>query len=432
MIFRSYDIRGIYPSEVNEKLAYKIGRNLVSLLKAKEIVVGKDARNSSDKLFNSLAKGITDAGADVIDIGFSCTPMFYFVSGKNKASIMITASHLPEKYNGFKLCREKAKVLSKEEIKKVMAGNIPNNVSGRQGKIIKKDLLKDYIDFNLKYLNKKKHSLKIVFDAGNGMGGYTIPKIFKQIPNVKLIELYTNLDFSFPNHFPNPLKHETLKDLQKKVKEEKADFGFATDGDADRVILVDEKGEIVSSDILIALLSKQLLKRKEKIIYDLRSSKIVAETITANGGIPIRSKVCHSYINALMRKEKAIFGGELSGHLYFKKNNYAESVFIPVALVMNMLSNGKSLSEVLKPFRKYYSSGELNFAAKESKFKGIEANYKKEAKSIDHLDGLTIFFNRWWFNLRRSNTEDLLRLNLEADTKELMERKKKELVSSLK
>src|SRR3989344_7048764 len=210
---------------------------------------------------------------------------------------------------------------------------------------------------------------------------------------------------------------------------EKADFGFATDGDADRVILVDNKGEIVSSDILVALLSEQF---NGKIVYDLRSSKIVAETILANGGIPIRSKVGHSCINALMRTEKAIFGGELSGHLYFKKNNYAESAFIPVALVMNMLSNGKSLSEILKPFRKYYSSGELNFTAKESKFKGIEAHYKKEAQKIDHLDGLTIFFNRWWFNLRRSNTEDLLRLNLEADTKELMERKKKELVSLLK
>ena len=429
MIFRSYDIRGIYPSEVNEKLAYNIGRNFVSLLKAKEVIVGRDARDSSIKLFKALAEGITYQGAKVIDIGLCCTPMFYYVSGKNKASIMITASHLPQKYNGFKLCREKAQVLSKEEIKKVMAVNIPKNVAGKKGKIIKKDFLKDFIDFNLKFLKKNGHSLKIVFDAGNGMGGYTIPKIFRRIKNIKLIELYTDLDFSFPNHFPNPLKYETLRDLQKKVMKEKADFGFATDGDADRVILVDNKGEIVSSDILVALLSEQF---NGKIVYDLRSSKIVAETILANGGIPIRSKVGHSCINALMRTEKAIFGGELSGHLYFKKNNYAESAFIPVALVMNMLSNGKSLSEILKPFRKYYSSGELNFTAKESKFKGIEAHYKKEAQKIDHLDGLTIFFNRWWFNLRRSNTEDLLRLNLEADTKELMERKKKELVSLLK
>ena len=430
MIFNSYDIRGVYPSEIDEKLAYKIGRNFVSLLKAKEVVVGRDARNSSDKLFNYLAGGITDAGAKVIDIGLSCTPMFYFVSGKNKASIMITASHLPQKYNGFKLCRENARVLGVEEIKKVISKSNLVEVKNK-GRIIKKDFLKEFIDFNLNFL-KIKRSLKIVYDAGNGMGGYTIPKIFRRIKNVKLIELYTNLDFSFPHHFPNPLKHETLKDLQKKVLEVNADFGFATDGDADRVILVDEKGDIVSSDILIALLSKHLLKRKEKIIYDLRSSKVIAETIAANGGIPIRSKVGHSYINALMRKEKAVFAGELSGHLYFKENNYAESSFIPVALVMNILSDGKNLSDVLKPFRKYYSTGEINFTAKESKLKDLENKYMKEAKKIDYLDGLTMFFDGWWFNLRRSNTEDLLRLNLEADTKELMERKKKELVRLIK
>ncbi|HLC89276.1 MAG TPA: phosphomannomutase/phosphoglucomutase, partial [Candidatus Nanoarchaeia archaeon] len=298
----------------------------------------------------------------------------------------------------------------------------------------KKDFLRSYASYNLKFVDKSNRSLKIVYDAGNGMGGYTIPKIFKRVKNVKLLELYTNLDFSFPNHFPNPLKYETLKDLQRKVISSKADFGFATDGDADRVILVDERGQVVSSDILIALLSKHLLQRhpKGKIIYDLRSSRIVPETIISNGGKAIKSRVGHSYINTLMRKEKAVFGGELSGHLYFKQNNYTESEFIQIALVMNILSNGKRLSELLRPFRKYYSTGELNFAVKENKLKDIEDKYKKEAKRIDHLDGLTMYFDSWWFNLRKSNTEDLLRLNLEADTEELMERKKKELVYLIK
>jgi len=383
MIFSSYDIRGTYPAEVDGELAYKIGCSFVSFLKAKKVVVGRDGRASSIKLFESLSRGINDQGAEVIDIGLCSTPLFYFASRKAEASIMITASHLPGNYNGFKLCREKAQVLSTEEIKKIMKrSNIPK--AKNKGKIIKKDFLRDYIDFNLKFLKKKNFRLKIVFDAGNGMGGYTLTKIFRQIPGVKLIELYTKVDFSFPYHFPNPLKYETLLDLQKKVISSKADFGFAADGDADRIILVDEKGEVVSSDILIALLSKYLLQEypKEKIIYDLRSSEIVPETIISNGGKAIRSRVGHSYINALMRKEKALFGGELSGHLYFRKNNYAESEFIPVAEVMNMLPDGSSLSEMLKPFRKYYSTGELNFAAKENKLKEVEDKYSKEAKEV--------------------------------------------------
>ena len=433
MIFKAYDIRGIYPSELDEKIAYKIGRAFVSFLGVKKVVIGRDARKSSPSLFKALAEGITDQGADVIDVGLCSTPMFYFASREAEASIMVTASHNPKQYNGFKLCKEKAFPISGDngikEIEKLVSGEFE---SVTKGKIVKKEIVDDFIKHNLKFVNCKR-KLKIVLDAANGMSGYSLPLVFDKIKEVELIPLYNDVDLSFPNHEANPLKSETLQDLQKKVVEVKADFGIATDGDGDRCVFVDEQGEIISSDLAVALIAKQLLKDNKKavIMYDVRCSKIVGETIEENGGKAIMSRVGHSFIKKQMREEKALFAGELSGHLYYQENNYTESVFISAAIIMNLLSDNGSLSSLVKPLRKYYATGEINSEVedKDAKIQEVEKKYKGK---IVKLDGLSVYFDDWWFNLRKSNTEPLLRLNLEANSKKLMEEKRDELLKVIR
>ena len=431
-IFKAYDVRGIYPSDLNEEIAYKIGRAFVAFLKIKEVVVGHDGRLSSPQLFKALAKGINDQGADVIDIGLASTPMFYFGAAKSQSSIMVTASHNPKEYNGFKFCRENAIPISGETGIQDIKGLAEKNEfkEAKKGKIIKKEIMQDYIQHNLSFVKTDK-KFKIVVDAGNGMGSFTFPKIFEKLP-FEFIPLYCEMDFNFPNHEPNPLKYETLKDLQKKVVEEKADIGIALDGDGDRCILIDEKGDIVNCDLITALVGKSLLKTNpgNTILYDLRSSKVVAETIKSNDGKPIMCRVGHSFIKKQMRDENAVFAGELSGHFYYKDSFFTESSFITLAMTLNLLAEeNKPLSELADPLRKYFQSGEINsdVADKETKIKEIEENYK-DAEKILHLDGLSGYYKDWWFNIRPSNTEPLLRLNLEADTKELMEQKRDEIL----
>ncbi len=485
-IFKAYDIRGIYPSELNEEIAYKIGRAFVTFLNVKSVVVGRDARSSSPQLFKALTQGIADQGADTINIGLCSTPMFYFGSKDAEASIMITASHNPKEYNGFKLCKGKAFPLVEEDIKEIQSLVEKNQFKKKeQGKIVTKNIMDEFIDHNLKFLkvikmrenvlprakaqglkkdafskpaflghrkpgNHSSHTLKgrafwfsrakkklrIILDAGNGMSGYTFPEIFKQVKNIDLILQYCDLDFSFPHHEANPLNYETLKDLQNKVKKEKADLGIATDGDGDRCVFVDEEGQIISPDLMTALIAQNLLQEHPgaTILYDVRCSKIIKETIEKHGGKAIICRVGHSFIKKQMREEKALFAGELSGHLYYKENNYTESPFITTALIVNLLSEtSKTLSQLIKPFRKYCASGEINSEVKDKnkKMKEVEEKYKDEALEVKHLDGLSMYFKGWWFNLRKSNTENLLRLNLEANSKELMEEKKNELLGLL-
>jgi phosphomannomutase len=438
-IFKAYDVRGIYPTELNEDIAYKIGRAFVTFLKAKEVVVGHDGRLSSPQLFKALIRGITDQGADAVDIGLCSTPMFYFGAGslKSLSAVMVTASHNPKEYNGFKFCRENVIPLSGDtgiqDIKKLVEKNKFREVKTK-GKIIKKEVMEDFIKHNIKFVKTDK-KFKIVVDAGNGMGSYTFPKIFKKLP-FRFIPLYCEMDFDFPNHEPNPLKYETLKDLQKKVKQEKADIGIALDGDGDRCIAIDEKGIIVRSDFMTALIGKLLLKHKpgSKILYDLRSSKIVHEFISANKGKPIMCRVGHAFIKQQMRDEGAIFAGELSGHFYYKDSFFTESSFITTAMLLNLLAHeNKPLSELVKPLKKYFQSGEINsdVADKQAKMKEVE-KYYTDAGKILHLDGVSIYYKDWWFNLRPSNTEPLLRLNLEADTKELMQRKRDEVLKIIR
>lgn len=437
-IFKAYDIRGIFPTQLDKSLAYKIGRAFVVFTKAKQVLVGRDARSSSPALFKALARGITMQGAELIDIGLCSTPLFYFASRNSPASIMVTASHNPKQYNGFKLCREKALPISWDdgikEIQNLVEKNQFFKVS-TTGKIITKDIRPGFIRHNLEFLRKQK-KLKIVLDAGNGMGGYILPLIFKKIKTVDFIPLHCKVDLSFPNHEANPLNWATLQDLQEKVRQENADLGIATDGDGDRCIFVDEQGEIISSDLTVALIAQELLARNKGaiIIYDVRCSQIVKETIEKAGGQALLSRVGHSFIKKLMREKEALFAGELSGHLYYRENNYSESVFISAALIMNLLSSkGVSLSTLVRPLRKYFSSGEINTAVKDKdkKIKDIEKHYKEKAQEILNLDGLSMYFKGWWFNLRKSNTESLLRLNLEADSKELMEEKREEILRLL-
>ena len=427
-IFKAYDIRGIYPEQLNEEDAYKIGRAFVTFLECKEVVVGQDMRKSSPVLFKSLIKGITDQGADVIDIGYCSTPYFYFGTAKHEAGIMVTASHNPAEYNGFKMCRKNAIPISGAtgimDIKDLVVKNDFSSPENK-GKVIKKDIMANFIKHNTSFFNPNGKKLKIVIDTGNGMGGYTYSKVFENI-NLKVIPLYFDIDMSFPNHEANPIKLENVKDLQKKVIEEKVDFGLAVDGDCDRCVFIDEKGEYISADLMTALVAKELLKKNpgSTILYDLRSSWIVKEVIEENGGKAVMCRVGHAFIKKQMREENALFAGELSGHFYFKDSFFTESSIISTFLVANMVKEEeKPLSEIIAPLKKYFASGEMNFEVndKEEKMEELLKIFKDDAKDISKMDGIRLEFDNWWFNVRPSNTEPLLRLNLEAKTKEKME-----------
>jgi phosphomannomutase len=354
------------------------------------------------------------------------------ISYQDSCGIMVTASHNPKEYNGFNLCEKNAGVLNEntgiKEIRNlVLKGKFEKKGSGQ---IIETNFLREYTESILKLVNCQKiKGLKIVVDAGNNVAGLIIPEIFKRI-DCELIPLYFKPDGSFPNHGPDPLDSESLSGLQDVVKKECADLGIAFDGDADRLIFVDEKGRRISGDLITALLAKDILKEKggEKVIYSLNSSRIVRETIQKSGGTPIVSRVGSAFIKNQMRKEKAIFAGEASGHYYFKTLDYTDNADLVMLKVMEILSKEKkALSELIRPFKKYWQSGEINFKIKnkEDKIREIEKEYLDG--KISHLDGLTVEYKDWWFNVRPSNTEDLLRLVVEAETEGLMGDKIKEI-----
>ncbi len=437
-IFRAYDIRGIYPKELDERAAYLIGRAFVKFFKKPrlKIVVGRDNRLSSPSLFKALTKGIIDQGADVIDIGLSTTPMHYFTVAHFKfdGGVMITASHNPPQYNGFKFVREKAIPISEKtglkEIKKLTTR--PGNVITRPGRVVKKEVLKDYIEFNLKDFHLKKiKPLKIVIDTANAVPGILVPKIFKKI-NCKIYYLFAKLDGSFPNHLPSPHEEKNLKSLKKEVLRKKADLGIAFDGDGDRVIFVDEKGKMILGDLITALLASLILKENpgEKVLCDVRSSNIVRDVVKEMGGIPVIGRIGHSFIKERMRRENIIFQGELNGHYYLRTHYFCEAPFFVIFKILEEISrNRKSISELVKPFQKYSHSGEINFKVKNKKkvFKTLEDKFR--GGEILKIDGLRIDFPNWWFNVRPSHTEPLLRLVVEARTKKLMEQKIKEIKS---
>ncbi len=436
-IFKAYDIRGVYPSQLNEETAYNLGRAFVSFLNCKTVVIGRDMRLSSPSLFDALAKGITEQGADVIDIGLAITPMMYFTVKEFKydSGIIITASHNPSEYNGFKLVTKEAFPVYGEEIQKIkeIIENGKFKAANKKGRIIKKDILHDYISSQLGFIDAAKlKNLRIVIDAGNGMGGLVFPKFFEKI-NVGIIPMYLEMDGTFPNHQPDPLEPKNLEDIRKKIKDEKANLGIAVDGDCDRIMFIDENADIVPADFITTLVAKAILKEKPNsaILYDLRSSMIVKELIEKNKGNAVMCRVGHSFIKKQMRDENAVFAGELSGHYYFKDVGYFEAPLLAVLYILKLMTEeNKPLSEIIAPLRKYYATGEINFEVKDKKAKMNELveKYEKQANNVSYLDGIRLDFDDFWFNVRPSNTEPLLRLNLEAKTKELMEKKKKELV----
>lgn len=440
-IFKAYDIRGLYPEEIQPDVAYKIGRAAVTYLKAAQVAVGRDMRVSSPVLAGALIDGITDQGADVIDIGEVSTDALYFTVGRfgYDAGVMVTASHNPAGYNGFKICGAEARPLSLDhgigEIRDMVLNNVAFKEPPTQGTVQTKDVLSAFADHVLSFIHPEAiHPLKVAVDAGNGMAGKMVPVVFGRLP-IELIPLYFELDGRFPHHVPNPIEPENISDLRKAVRDRGADLGIAFDGDADRMFILDEYGNFVGGDMVTALVSKALLRRHPgaTIVYNLICSRVVPETIEREGGKAIRSRVGHSFIKARMREYDAIFGGEHSGHFYFRDNWYADSGMIAALTVLQLLSEeGKTVSEALKPLDHYYRSGELNTAVTDQAavLKNLEKHFADGI--IDHLDGLTVNFPRWWFNARPSNTQPLLRLNVEADSPQLLEEKTEELLSIIR
>lgn len=440
-IFKAYDIRGVYPKDFNEEAAYKVGRAVVVLTNSRKVVVGRDARLSSPEIFEAVSRGVMEQGADVVDIGFCTTPMLDFAVAnyeEHNAGIMITASHNPKEYNGLKMIRSDASSVGAgsgmEEIRDmVLRDNFP---SAGKGNLEKFDCLESYVKKIYEFVEIKKiASLKIAVDAGNGMAGIPLRKILEDLSG-EIIPLYLEPDGTFPNHHPNPSEDKNLEDLKKSVIENNCDLGVAFDGDGDRCRFVDEKGNSLRGDITTIVLAKKLLKDNpgRAVVYDLISSWILPEEITKLGGKPIVSRVGHSFLKAIMKKENAILGGEMSGHFYYGKFFNVESAMLTMLLFLEAVSSGnKIVSELTAPFFKYFHTGEINFEVrdKEAKIQQIEERYSDTAEKISHLDGIKIEFDDWWFNVRPSNTEPLLRLNLEARSKELMEEKKEELSNLL-
>ena len=440
-IFKSYDIRGIYPTELDDETAERIGRAFVQHLGAPAVAVGRDMRPSSRPLFEAFARGATAQGADVIDLGLTSTDELYFSVGKfaYPGGAMITASHNPKDYNGFKLCREQAIALSGDTgvfAIRDLAARDGFSTSRTTGQIIARNPLPEFVQHCLSFIDVTSlRPLTIAIDAGNGMAGLIVPAIFRHLP-CKVIPLYFELDGSFPNHPASPIEAENMADVQRAVREHKADLGVAFDGDADRMFITDERGELVGGDMVTALVAKMLLRKHPgaKILYNLISSRSVPEVIKGEGGIPVRTRVGHSHIKAIMREENAVFGGEHSGHFYFRDNYYADSGLIALLVVLELVSReGKPVSELLRPLDTRFRSGEINTRVDDipAKLALLESHYSS-ASEIDHLDGVTVNYPTWWYNVRPSNTEPLLRLNVEADTREELEAKREEVLALIR
>ncbi len=440
-IFKAYDIRGTVPNQLNADAAYKIGASLAGYLQPKTIAVGRDMRLSSDLMFEHLARGLNDAGVDVIDLGMVSTDGLYFAVGKfdYDGGVMITASHNPKEYNGFKICRKNAEPLSGQEGLSQMLKAIEDGayltVSPTKGIVVRRDISDDYARHCLSFIDPSKiRKYKIVIDAGNGMAGATLPPVLSQLP-IEVTPLFFELDGSFPNHPASPIELENLVDLQKKIASINADFGVAFDGDADRMFLIDKHGAQLGGDMVTALVSKSLLTKHagETILYNLICSRAVPKLITELGGTPIRTRVGHALIKPLMKKHNAIFGGEHSGHFYFRDNWFADSGLIAFLVCLELISiENRPLHELVRQIDPYVRSGEIN-----SRVSSIPAKIDAVTKAFatgaqDTIDGLTVQYDNFWFNLRASNTEPLLRLNIEADTSALLEEKKAQLLSIIR
>lgn len=435
-IFKAYDIRGIYGDSLTEELAVKIGRAFATFVGCKTVVVGRDMRPHSTPLFDALASGLTQQGVDVIDLGLCSTPMSYYGNGllQADAGIMITASHNPGEWNGFKLSRGGAIPISGatgiQDIEHIVQEGSFAPPADQPGSITTHDILEDY-KAHVATLANVTRPVTIAADMANAMG-IIEAKAMEDL--VHIAPLFDTLDGTFPNHEANPLKTETMEALQEMIRGGTYDFGIAFDGDADRAGFVDEKGNVVPMDLITALIAQDLLaKEKGVIFYDLRSSWAVKEVIEENGGTPMMSRVGHAFIKQQMRDNNAIFAGELSGHYYFRDNYFTESSSMAALCVANIVSqSGNTLSELIAPIQRYSASGEINSTVADTQavIERLKDIYN-DGTQIE-LDGVSVEYEDWWFNVRRSNTEPLIRLNLEATTPDLMETKRDEVLAKIR
>lgn len=423
-VFKAYDVRGIYPDDLDEAGAYAIGRGYVEQFEPRRIAVGRDMRLSSPRMAAEVIRGATEAGAEVLDLGLVGTEMVYFAVGELglDGGIEVTASHNPKEYTGLKIVRRGALPVGGEsgllDVRdRAMA--IGDRASTGEGRVSTYDIWPAYVDRVMSFIDTSSiRRLKVVIDAANGMAGAMLPPVLERLP-IDAVRCYFDPDGSFPNHEPNPLLPENREFIVGKTLEEGADLGVAFDGDADRCFFVDDTGEFVPGDFATALFAETVLAKEPgaKIIYDVRASWAVPETIERAGGIPLVNRVGHAYIKHRMRKDGAAFGGEVSGHYYFREFSQADSGVVPFLLMLELVSrSGKKLSELLKPYRdEYFITGEINTPVADValKLQELKERYASEG-TVSHLDGVSVDADDWHFNVRPSNTEPLLRLNLEA------------------
>jgi phosphomannomutase len=441
-VFKAYDVRGIHPTELDEEGAYAIGRAYVEEFGPKRIAVGRDMRLSAPAMAAATVRGAVDGGAHVLDLGLVGTEMLYFAVGHLEldGGIEVTASHNPKEYTGLKIVRRGALPVGGEsglmEIRDRALQGSGDPKGG--GNVEETDIWPAFVARVLSFVDMDAvSSLKVVIDAANGMAGVMLPPVLERLPKVETARYYFEPDGSFPNHEPNPLLPENREFIVERTKAEGADFGVAFDGDADRCFFVDDSGEFVPGDFVTALLAESILEKEPgaKIIYDVRASWAVPDTIERAGGIPLVNRVGHAYIKLRMREESAAFGGEVSGHYYFRDFFQADSGVIPFLLMLELISRkGKKLSEILAPFReRYFLTGELNTPVPnvDAKLKELEEQFAS-AGEVSHLDGISVEAKDWHFNVRPSNTEPLLRLNLEARSEELMEQKRDEVLDVIR
>jgi phosphomannomutase len=446
-IFKAYDIRGIYPTDLNEDGAYAIGRAFATFLEVDRVLVGRDMRLSGPQIFDAVTRGLMDQGADVINIGMVSTDQFYFACSREKLpGMMVTASHNPKAYNGFKMVRQMPYLLSGAEgiqdLRRIVEADAYAGAT-RKGTMSELDLSEQFVDAVLGLIDAgtlacaaRTGQLRVVADTGNGMVGPILERVYAQLP-VDLIGMYLDPDGSLPNHGLDPLQEENRAELQRRVVAEGADAGFAFDGDGDRFFVIDDRGEFVSGDFLTALLGRYLLGKKpgSNIVYDVRASWAVPELITETDGTPLMERVGHAFIKRRMAAERALFGGEVTGHYYFQDFNYADSGIIPSLLIMEMLAaGGLKMSDLLRPLEaKYFISGEINSTVANAQGKMAELAERYGDGTIERMDGISVSYPTWHFNVRGSNTEPLLRLNLESIASQAeMEQRRDEVLAIIR
>ncbi|MHC4262379.1 MAG: phosphomannomutase/phosphoglucomutase [Planctomycetota bacterium] len=446
-IFKAYDIRGVYGDELTPEIGRRIGNAMVRLLGARRLVIGQDMRTHSPELADAVSEGMRDAGCDVIRLGLCSTPMTYYAIGSLECAggLIVTASHNPGEYNGMKLCRAGAVPISGDtgiaDIERMCSEPEPAPAATRGGEE-QRDILAEYAD-HVAGFARFENRVSLAIDAGNGMAGHTLPTILERLGAIEPHAILMEPDGSFPTHEANPLVVENLAWVADLVREKGARLGVAFDGDADRCCFVDERGEPIGADLMTALMARKMIADRGPvpILYDLRSSWVVKEEIVKAGGTPVRERVGHSFIKATMRERKALFGGELSGHFYFADNFTTDSGVIAMLEALNVLdlpeNRDRPFSEIVSDLRRYHSTGEINFRVPDKDAAITELKQRYSEGRQDELDGITVEFGDldqaewWWFNVRASNTEPLLRLNLEACTAELRDAKRDELVALL-